>query len=280
MSSTAHVDDALQAEQGAGRGRGHAVLAGAGLGDDAALAHAHGEQRLTEHVVDLVGAGVAEVLALEVDRGRRSARSGGRRGRAASGGRRSRRAGARARPGRPRRRAPPRRRAVSSSRAGIRRLGHEAAAVGAEAGGDAHLSTSGVVAGSRRDGRRSGPAVPRRPARSAAQPRPSSVSRTAPRAPRRRTRAAGLRLCCRGAGASTPLDTSTAHGRTAAMASPTLPGARPSGQHEPAAPAASVAAASGAPVERARRCRRRRRARGRRAARSRRRRRRACRRRR
>ena len=64
----AHVDDALEVEQGAGGGRGDAVLAGAGLGDDAALAHALGQQRLAEDVVDLVRAGVAEVLALEQDR--------------------------------------------------------------------------------------------------------------------------------------------------------------------------------------------------------------------
>jgi hypothetical protein len=43
------------------------VLAGAGLGDDALLAHALGEQALAEGVVDLVGAGVEEVFALEVD---------------------------------------------------------------------------------------------------------------------------------------------------------------------------------------------------------------------
>jgi hypothetical protein len=43
------------------------VLAGAGLGDDAPLAHAAREQALREHGVDLVRAGVVEVLALEVD---------------------------------------------------------------------------------------------------------------------------------------------------------------------------------------------------------------------
>ena len=63
----AHVDDAREAEQGAGRGGGDAVLAGAGLGDDPGLAQAPGEQRLAEGVVDLVGAGVGEVLALEVE---------------------------------------------------------------------------------------------------------------------------------------------------------------------------------------------------------------------
>jgi hypothetical protein len=43
------------------------VLAGAGLGDDAGLAHALGEQRLADGVVHLVRAGVVEVLALEED---------------------------------------------------------------------------------------------------------------------------------------------------------------------------------------------------------------------
>ena len=63
----AHVDDAFQPEPGAGRGRGDAVLAGAGLGDHAALAHPHGQQRLAERVVDLVGAGVVQVFALQID---------------------------------------------------------------------------------------------------------------------------------------------------------------------------------------------------------------------
>ena len=45
-------------------GGGDAVLARAGLGDDARLAHALGEQRLADDVVDLVRAGVREVFAL------------------------------------------------------------------------------------------------------------------------------------------------------------------------------------------------------------------------
>ena len=61
----AHVDHALHADQGRGRCGGNAVLAGAGLGDEPRLAHPLGEQRLAEHVVDLVRAGVVEVLALE-----------------------------------------------------------------------------------------------------------------------------------------------------------------------------------------------------------------------
>jgi hypothetical protein len=63
----AHVDHALQAEARRHRGAGHAVLAGAGLGDDARLAHALGDQRLADGVVDLVRAGVIEVFALEQD---------------------------------------------------------------------------------------------------------------------------------------------------------------------------------------------------------------------
>ena len=50
----AHVNDALQAELGAGGRGGDAVLSGAGLGDDALLAHALGQQNLTDGIVDLV----------------------------------------------------------------------------------------------------------------------------------------------------------------------------------------------------------------------------------
>ena len=63
----AHVDDAGQAEARADRRGGDAVLAGAGLGDDARLAHAPGQQDLAEHIVDLVRAGVIQLVALEVD---------------------------------------------------------------------------------------------------------------------------------------------------------------------------------------------------------------------
>ncbi len=65
----AHEHDAFEPEAGAG-GRGRdAMLAGAGFGDDALLAHAAGEQNLAEHVVDLVRAGVIELVALEIDFG-------------------------------------------------------------------------------------------------------------------------------------------------------------------------------------------------------------------
>ena len=60
-----HVDGAVETEQrGGGRGR-DTVLAGARLRDHALLAHAPRQQRLAEHVVDLVRAGVREVFALQ-----------------------------------------------------------------------------------------------------------------------------------------------------------------------------------------------------------------------
>ncbi len=64
-----HVDDAVEAEAGTGGGGGDAVLAGAGLGNDPLLAHPHRQQALPERVVDLVGAGVAQILPLEPDLG-------------------------------------------------------------------------------------------------------------------------------------------------------------------------------------------------------------------
>ena len=85
MSSAAHVDHALQVQQRAGGGDAHAVLAGAGLGDHARLAHPLGQQRLAQRVVDLVRAGVQQVLALEVDRPAQLLRTAAGRGTAASG---------------------------------------------------------------------------------------------------------------------------------------------------------------------------------------------------
>jgi len=64
-----HVDRALEAKAGSHGGRGHAVLPGAGLGDDAGFAHAPDQQPLPHDIVDLVGAGVIEVFALEKDAG-------------------------------------------------------------------------------------------------------------------------------------------------------------------------------------------------------------------
>mgnify|MGYP002260697557 CR=1 FL=1 len=50
-------------------GGGHAVHAGAGLGDDAFFTHAPRQQDLADAVVNLVGAGVVQRFALEVDLG-------------------------------------------------------------------------------------------------------------------------------------------------------------------------------------------------------------------
>ena len=73
-----HIDDAFEAEARAqGRGR-DAVHAGAGLGDHAFLSHAPRQKDLAEHVVDLVRAGVVELLALEIDFGAAARRAGGR----------------------------------------------------------------------------------------------------------------------------------------------------------------------------------------------------------
>ena len=73
-----HIDDAFEAEARAQRRGGDAVHAGAGLGDDALLAHAPRQQDLAEHVVDLVRAGVIELLALEIDFGAAARKAGGR----------------------------------------------------------------------------------------------------------------------------------------------------------------------------------------------------------
>ena len=62
-----HVDDALKTIAGADGGCGHAVLAGASFGNDARLAHAASQHGLPDHIVDLVGASVVEVFALEVN---------------------------------------------------------------------------------------------------------------------------------------------------------------------------------------------------------------------
>src|SRR6185503_3749901 len=63
----AHVDVAFQSKTRADRRGGDAMLTGAGLGDDALLAHPPREQSLAEAIVDLVSAGVIQVLALEID---------------------------------------------------------------------------------------------------------------------------------------------------------------------------------------------------------------------
>ncbi|MPM51987.1 hypothetical protein SDC9_98740 [bioreactor metagenome] len=63
----AHVDLARNAHQCAGGCQRHAVLARAGFGDHLGLAHELGEQCFAQAMVDLVRAGVVQVLTLQVD---------------------------------------------------------------------------------------------------------------------------------------------------------------------------------------------------------------------
>ena len=119
-------------------------------------------------------------------------------GRAASAARRTRAAADGTRRGRRRRAAPRRHAASSSPRGSMSVSGHVAAAIGAE-------MPAGVGAGGRRRDRH----LPRDHGRSPTVSAPRTASRKA------RSRAASFRPGAR----STPLETSTACGRTAAMAS-------------------------------------------------------------
>ncbi len=65
----AHIDHAFQAELGANCRGGHAMLACACFRDDARLAHAAGEDDLAQHVVDLVRAGMVQLVPLEINLG-------------------------------------------------------------------------------------------------------------------------------------------------------------------------------------------------------------------
>ena len=65
----AHVNDTLHPEARRHCRRRDPVLASPGLGDDALFAEALREDDLTEGIVDLVGAGVEKILALQVNAG-------------------------------------------------------------------------------------------------------------------------------------------------------------------------------------------------------------------
>ena len=75
-----HVDQCLEPDQRAGDGGRDPMLAGAGLGDQAGLAHALRQQCLGQHLVGLVCAAVKQVLAFEIDGARKVAAAGQRRG--------------------------------------------------------------------------------------------------------------------------------------------------------------------------------------------------------
>ena len=65
----AHIDNAGQAEPRAHGRCGDAVLTSAGFRDDAGFAHPPGQQDLAHGVVDLVRAGVVELISLEINLG-------------------------------------------------------------------------------------------------------------------------------------------------------------------------------------------------------------------
>lgn len=65
----AHINNALHIEHGADGGRGDAVLARAGLGDDAMGAHALREQNLSHHIIDFMRSGMVQILPLQIDLG-------------------------------------------------------------------------------------------------------------------------------------------------------------------------------------------------------------------
>jgi hypothetical protein len=65
----AHVHDALQAHQGAYRGRGYAVLPRARFRNNAFFTQASGNQGLPDGVVYFVGSGMTQVFAFQVNAG-------------------------------------------------------------------------------------------------------------------------------------------------------------------------------------------------------------------
>ena len=65
----AHIDNALQTELGTDGGRRHTVLARTGFRDDPFLAHAPRQNDLAQHIVDLMRAGVVQLVALHVNLG-------------------------------------------------------------------------------------------------------------------------------------------------------------------------------------------------------------------
>ena len=59
----------FQAQPGGHCGTGNAVLSGAGLGDDAGLAHGLRQQCLADRIIYFVGAGVVQIFTLQIDFG-------------------------------------------------------------------------------------------------------------------------------------------------------------------------------------------------------------------
>ena len=69
-----HVNAALQAQQRAGQRRGHAVLTGAGFGNNFGFAHPFCQQRLAEHLISLMRAAVQQIFTFEIQGSARTLR--------------------------------------------------------------------------------------------------------------------------------------------------------------------------------------------------------------
>ena len=63
----AHVNITLQAEIRGGRRKCHAMLPGTGLGDQFLLAHEFCKKSLPHAVIELMSAGMIQILALEIN---------------------------------------------------------------------------------------------------------------------------------------------------------------------------------------------------------------------
>ena len=59
-----HEHLTFHTHEGCCRGSCHTVLSGTGLCDDSGLAHLLCQQHLSQHVIDLMGTGVVEILSL------------------------------------------------------------------------------------------------------------------------------------------------------------------------------------------------------------------------
>ena len=62
-----HENGARKVEQCTSRRGGNAVLAGAGFRDDARFAHALGQHDLPQHRIDLMRAGMVQLITFEID---------------------------------------------------------------------------------------------------------------------------------------------------------------------------------------------------------------------
>ena len=62
-----HIDFTLKPEHRRDSGRRHPMLAGPGFSDDTRLLHSLGEKPLSDRVIDLMGSGMTEIFAFQID---------------------------------------------------------------------------------------------------------------------------------------------------------------------------------------------------------------------